>query len=107
MGIILAGESGGGNLCTAMALRAKRDGKLDQLDGVYSFCPFIAGPKNWKAWKFASMSECDGYFIDLKGFLAAVKCYDPEGKYDSDPCAWPLTAMRADMEGLPPHVVSV
>merc|ERR1712062_805440 len=36
-----------------------------------------------------------------------AKAYDPEGKYVNEPCAWPLAAKPADLEGLPPHVISV
>jgi acetyl esterase len=36
--IVISGESGGGNLCIATALKAKLDGKRI-VSGVYSLCP--------------------------------------------------------------------
>ena len=41
--IVVSGESGGGNLTLATTLRAKRDGHLDAIDGVYAQCPYISG----------------------------------------------------------------
>jgi len=104
--LMLSGESGGGNLCTAMAIRAKREGRLDEFDGVYSLCPFIAGPDAWRAQSLASMRECDGYMIDMKAFRSCGKLYDPDFAHIDDPCAWPLKAKPADLEGLPPHFIS-
>jgi acetyl esterase/lipase len=40
--VVVAGESGGGNLSIATAMLA-RDRKLDGLCGVYAMAPFIAG----------------------------------------------------------------
>ena len=37
--LIVAGESGGGNLTLATTLRAKRDGLLDHVAGAYAMCP--------------------------------------------------------------------
>ena len=41
--IVVTGESGGGNLSLATALKAKREGRLDHIDGVYAQVPFIYG----------------------------------------------------------------
>ena len=41
--IVVTGESGGGNLTLATTLKAKRDGSLDRIDGVYAQAPFIYG----------------------------------------------------------------
>jgi acetyl esterase len=41
--IVVTGESGGGNLSLATALKAKREGRLDRIDGVYAQVPFIYG----------------------------------------------------------------
>ena len=41
--LIVSGESGGGNLTLATTLKAKRDGLVDQIDGVYAMCPYISG----------------------------------------------------------------
>ena len=36
-----------------------------------------------------------------------MQVYDPDGKNAVNPLAWPLHAGPADLEGLPPHVISV
>jgi acetyl esterase/lipase len=41
--IIVAGESGGGNLTLATGLKLKRDGELGLIKGLYALCPYIAG----------------------------------------------------------------
>ena len=41
--IIVAGESGGGNLTLALGLKLKRDGDLGLIKGLYALCPYIAG----------------------------------------------------------------
>ena len=40
--IIISGESGGGNLSIAVALKAKAEGWVDDISGVYSQCPYIS-----------------------------------------------------------------
>ena len=40
--LIVSGESGGGNLSLATTLKAKRDGLLGHIDGVYAMCPYIS-----------------------------------------------------------------
>jgi len=37
--IVISGESGGGNLSLAATLKAKQEGWLDEIDGVYAMCP--------------------------------------------------------------------
>ena len=37
--VITSGESAGGNMATALALHAKKEGCLDMIDGVFSMCP--------------------------------------------------------------------
>jgi len=105
--LVLSGESGGGNLCIATALRAKREGRLAEFDGVFAMCPFIAGPSTWRAKSNTSWQECDGYFGDAQTCTLLGSLYDPELKHAGDPCAWPGLATNADLDGLPPHVISV
>ena len=40
--IIVAGESGGGNLTLATGLKLKQDGELGLIKGLYALCPYIA-----------------------------------------------------------------
>ena len=41
--LVVSGESGGGNLTLAVTHRARREGWLDAIDGVYAQCPYISG----------------------------------------------------------------
>src|SRR6202789_1537545 len=41
--VIVAGESGGGNLVLAVGMKLKQDGELGLIQGLYSLCPYIAG----------------------------------------------------------------
>ena len=41
--VVVAGESGGGNLTLATGLKLKRDGDLGLIKGLYALCPYIAG----------------------------------------------------------------
>lgn len=116
--LILSGESGGGNLCLSMALRAKREGRLHEFDGVFALCPLIAGPGLWKAagdrgstssarsW-LKSLRECKDYLLCHELIKVCARLYDPERRHEGDPCAWPLVAEAKDLRGLPPHVISV
>jgi acetyl esterase len=105
--IVVSGESGGGNLTIATTLKAKRDGNLDQIDGVYAQCPYISGVYADRDPKLTSLYENDGYFLagDQMGALARV--YDPTGENSTNPLAWPYHASTEDLRGLPPHVISV
>ncbi len=105
--IVVSGESGGGNLSLATALRARRDGRLDAIDGVYAQCPFISGQYAAPPAELVSMHENDGYFLDLTMMGAFVTAYDPAGAHTTDPLAWPYHAGADDVTGLPPHVISV
>ncbi len=61
--LIVSGESGGGNLTIATTLKAKRDGRIAQIDGVYAQCPYISGAYAPKPRELMSLHENDDYFI--------------------------------------------
>jgi len=105
--IVISGESGGGNLAIATTLKAKQDGYLDQIDGVYACCPYISNAYLEPPEALASLRENDGYALAREQMFALVRVYDPSGEHDADPLAWPLHATVQDLEGLPPHVISV
>ena len=104
--LVVSGESGGGNLTLATALLAKRDGRLDRIDGVYAQCPFISGLYASKPAELPSLLEYDGYWLGctLMGVIAAT--YTPDGGTDN-PLAWPYHASVDDLAGMPPHVITV
>ena len=105
--MVISGESGGGNLCIATALKANREGWIDQIDGVYALCPYISGAYANPPVELLSLSENDGYMLNGEMMGALVKVYDPNGDHAANPLAWPLQAGPDDLQGLPPHVISV
>jgi acetyl esterase/lipase len=105
--LIVSGESGGGNLTLATTLKAKRDGRLDQIDGVYALCPYISNAYAARDPRLVSLYENDGYFLDVEGMAPGAKAYDPTGANATNPLAWPYHATESDLAGLPPHVISV
>lgn len=105
--LIVSGESGGGNLTLATALKAKKDGRLDRIDGVYAMCPYIYGGWGQGSPELPSLIENDGYFLDGKMMGTMSGVYDPRGDHARNPLCWPYHAQTSDLEGLPPHVISV
>jgi acetyl esterase/lipase len=109
--ITVAGESGGGNLTLATTLKAKRDGTLHMIDGVYALVPYISGvygrSEAERLAELPSLVENDGYFISCALCALMVEVYDPGAAHSSDPLCWPYFATEDDLTGLPPHVISV
>jgi acetyl esterase len=109
--LTVAGESGGGNLTLATALKAKRDGHVQMIDSVCAFVPYISGiyarTESERAAVLPSLVENDGYVMScaLMEILASV--YDPGGEHDTDPLCWPYHASIDELAGLPPHLISV
>ena len=105
--LVVSGESGGGNLTLATTLKARQDGRLDTIDGVYAQCPYISGTYACPPPELGSLHENDGYFLasDLMGYF--VEAYDPGAANLTNPLAWPWHASVDDLAGMPPHVVSV
>ncbi len=105
--VIISGESGGGNLSIATALKANRDGWIGGIGGVYAQCPYISGGYGDPPVELTSLFENDKYFLDVENMGAMAKTYDPDGTNATNPLAWPMHAAANDLEGLPPHVISV
>ncbi|MET0458990.1 MAG: alpha/beta hydrolase [Ilumatobacteraceae bacterium] len=102
--IVVAGESGGGNLTLATGLRLARDGELGLIRGLYALCPYIAG--QWPQERFPSSIENNGLLIDLHNNRGAVSY--GIGEYEAgNPLAWPTFATEADVKDFPPTVISV
>ena len=105
--VVISGESGGGNLSIATALKAKQDGWINQIAGVYAQCPYISNGYADPPAELTSLIENDDYFLNIENMGALARAYDPDGGNATNPLAWPYHAQRADLEGLPPHVISV
>jgi acetyl esterase len=102
--IVVAGESGGGNLTLATGLSLKRDGKLDLVKGIYALCPYIAG--QWPLPENPSSIENNGILLDLHNNRGAMG-YGIEAFNERNPLAWPSFATVDDVEGFPPTVINV
>ena len=102
--IIVAGESGGGNLTLATGLRLKQDGNLDLIQGLYALCPYIAG--RWPLPENPSSTENNGIFLSLHNNRGAI-AYGIEELEKKNPLAWPGLATDEDVKGLPPTIISV
>lgn len=104
--IVVTGESGGGNLSLATALKARREGRSGHLDGVYAQVPFIYGAYDAPDPALASHVENQGYFLSPSAMTMMAALYDPMGQHTTNPLAWPYFAVEDDLRGLPPHVVT-
>jgi acetyl esterase len=105
--IVVSGESGGGNLTLATTLKAKRDGNIGHIAGVYAQCPYISNAWATKDPALPSLYENDEYFLACEMMGALAKTYDPSGDNATNPLAWPYHASTEELAGLPPHVISV
>jgi acetyl esterase len=102
--IIVAGESGGGNLTLATGLKLKRDGELGLIKGLYALCPYISG--EWPLPQYPSSTENNGILMDLHNNRGAMG-YGIEAFRRHDPLAWPAFASAEDVKGFPPTVINV
>ncbi len=102
--VIVAGESGGGNLTLATGMSLLKSGDISIIKGLYALCPFIKG--QWPTDDCPSSVENNGILLELhdnRGRLA----YGIEAFEAKDPLAWPSFAGVEDVTGLPPTIISV
>jgi acetyl esterase/lipase len=102
--VVVAGESGGGNLTLAVGLKLKRDQELGLVKGLYALCPYIAG--EWPLASNPSSTENNGILLELHNNRGA-HAYGIEAFNARDPLAWPGFAQADDVVGLPPTVINV
>lgn len=102
--VIIAGESGGGNLTLATALKLKQDGKIALVQGLYALCPYIAG--QWPHEGSQSSVENNGILLQLHN-NAGRTVYGIDAFNEKNPLAWPGFSTLEDVRGLPPTVISV
>lgn len=102
--IVVAGESGGGNLTLATGMQLLRDGDIDLISGLYALCPYIAG--RWPQDRFPSSIENEGILLNLHHNRGAVG-YGIEHLEAENPLAWPSFATVGDVAGLPRTFISV
>jgi acetyl esterase len=102
--LVVAGESGGGNLTLATGLQLTRDGDVHLIKGLYALCPYIAG--RWPAPDCPSSVENEGILLHLHNNRGAMG-YGIEAFNERNPLAWPSFATVEDVRGFPPTVINV
>ncbi|MFJ8114204.1 alpha/beta hydrolase fold domain-containing protein [Streptomyces sp. NPDC096132] len=105
--IVVSGDSGGANLALALTIKAKREGFLSSISGVYAHCPYVHGKWAEDDGTPPSVAENDGYFNQRDMMQVLAEIYDPGSAHIDEVTCWPGRATTADLEGLPPHVISV
>ncbi|MFJ8027633.1 alpha/beta hydrolase fold domain-containing protein [Streptomyces sp. NPDC096311] len=109
--IVLHGESGGANLSLATTIKARREGRLDAIDGVYVAVPYISGGYAWdterKLKELPSLVENDGYFMNCQAMDLFGTVYDPDGEHTENPLSWPYFVDSSELVGMPAHVIAV
>lgn len=108
--IVAAGESGGGNLTLAVAMRCKKEGRLDLLQGFFATCPYIAG--SWPAREGKPGEILGSSHLANAGILLTLAegvgdYYGRRALEERDPLAWPGFATAEDVRGLPAGVIAV
>ncbi len=102
--IVVAGESGGGNLTLGLGVKLKRDDELHLVKGLYALCPYIVGQHLDD--RYPSAVENNGIFIDVSSNHGAMS-YGIDAFNARDAAAWPAFATEEDVRGFPPTVISV
>ncbi len=95
--VVVCGESAGGNLAAALALRLREAGDVP-LAGQVLIYPAIAG-----IVRYPSRKEFDGLVINLRVSEKFWQAYSGGRDLDDDPFAVPLSAPT--LAGLPPALV--
>lgn len=109
--ILLQGESGGANLALATALKAKKEGWVHQVAGVYAAIPYISNAYGWsdarKLKELPSLYECEGYWLHTAMMAGMSHFYSGGGETAENSLAWPYFASVEECVGLPPHALSM
>ncbi|GBG33944.1 Arylacetamide deacetylase [Hondaea fermentalgiana] len=112
--IIVAGESGGGNLTLAVTLKALKEGRHDLVQhGIYAMCPYIAGrwPQDVTNNGILGTSHLNsvnnGIFLEMAGNNVPALGYGIEALRRKDPLAWPAFAADEDLKAFPRTVIQV
>ncbi len=104
--IVVAGESGGGNLAVATGIKANIEGWVEAIDGVFAMAPMIFGYYSSVPPELLSWRENEGYQGTLEMTRAMTRVYDPADEHEHNPTAWPFHATQEALKGLPPHIIT-
>jgi acetyl esterase/lipase len=102
--LVVAGESGGGNLAIALGLSLKASGELDLVKGFYALCPYLVGA--YPDDRYPSTVENNGILIEGHN-NRGIHSYGIEEFEAKNPLAWPDFATVQDFRGFPPVVINV
>jgi acetyl esterase/lipase len=102
--IVVAGESGGGNLAIAVGISLKRSDELGLVKGLYALCPYLVG--KYPDVRYPSTTENNGILIEGHNNRGIVG-YGIEAYEEKNPLAWPDFATTGDVIGFPPTVINV
>ena len=102
--IVVAGESGGGNLALAVGLSLKRSDELAMVKGFYALCPYLVG--KYPDPRYPSTTENNGILIEGHNNRGVIG-YGIEAFEEKNPLAWPDFATAGDVIGFPPTVINV
>ena len=102
--IVVAGESGGGNLSLAVGISLNRGGETSMVKGIYALCPYIVGL--YPDARYPSTTENNGILIEGHNNRGIVG-YGIEAFEEKNPLAWPDFATTSDVIGFPPTVINV
>lgn len=102
--LVTCGPSGGGNLSIATFIRALQKGCADQIDGIISEAPFIAG--QYPAEGMETHTAYDG-FLSAQGLQEWVNNYTTSKEDYENPAAWPLKARDEVLAAFPPTLIIV
>ena len=103
--IVVAGESGGGNLTLATGLLLKQRDRLHLVKGLYALCPYLNG--HWPDDRYPSRQRPTTVSRFELHTNRGAMAYGIDAFLSSDPLAWPGFASVDDVRGLPPTVISV
>jgi len=105
--LTLQGESGGGNLALATALKANKEGWIHSIAGVFGYVPYISYAWGWPEDRLRkelpSCVENNGHMIGIKTSELMGHYYTPTKEDSTNPLAWPYHATEEELRGLPPH----
>lgn len=102
--IVVAGESGGGNLTLALGISLKRSEELGLVKGLYALCPYLVGL--YPDERYPSSTENNGILIEGHNNRGIVG-YGIDAYEEKNPLAWPDFATTGDVIGFPPTVINV
>jgi acetyl esterase/lipase len=102
--VVVAGESGGGNLTLAVGISLNRSNELGLVKGLYALCPYLVG--SYPDARYPSTTENNGILLETHNNRGIVG-YGIEAYEEKNPIAWPDFATTGDVIGFPPTVISV